>query len=232
MINAVYPVRCPVCDKIVSADRLVCEGCKRMYSPVLEPYCLKCGKQLTDNNEVCYDCERRKHSYERGFALYNYNVATRRSIIAFKYKGRAEYAHFFATQIAQKYYNVFKRYKINAVLPVPIHKERQRLRGYNQAGLIVDYLCEITGFMNLDGFLIRDKNTLPLKELDDVERRRNLLNAFVINKEFSIPKGIENVLIVDDIYTTGTTVDVCTKVIKSEIKCKVYFVVLAIGRGL
>lgn len=193
---------------------------------------MRCGKQLWQNEQFCYDCSRKHFTYERGFALYNYNEITQRSIINFKYKGRAEYANFYGIEMARRYADILKKYNINAVISIPIHKKRQNLRGYNQAALIGNKLCELTGMINLDGMLLRRKNTLPQKELDEVSRRRNIEKAFEINKKFVIPNNVKNILIIDDIYTTGVTIDACSRIVRDMFGCKVYFMVLAIGRGL
>lgn len=228
----VFPGRCPVCDKAVPPGKLICNKCDKKLIPVKEPKCMKCGKQMWQEGQYCYDCERKHFTYERGFALYNYNEVTRKSIASFKYKGRAEYAVFYGQEMAKRYRDIMKRYHINAVLPVPVHHKRLKQRGYNQAGLLAKKLCEQTGMINLDGLIVRVKNTLPQKELDDVERRRNIEKAFEINPSFVIPKGVKNVLIVDDIYTTGTTIEACSRIIKKVMGRKVFFLVLAIGRGL
>lgn len=193
---------------------------------------MKCGKQLWQEQEYCYDCSRKSFAYERGFALYNYDEITRKSIAAFKYKGRAEYGNAYGEQMAKRYYRTLRRYNVNAVLPVPIHNKRLRTRGYNQAEIISNRLCQMTGMVNLNGLILRTKETLPQKELDDIGRRKNIEKAFEVNSSFVIPSNIKNIVIIDDIYTTGVTIDTCSKIIKKVIGCKVYFLVLAIGRGL
>lgn len=227
-----FPGRCPVCDKVVAPGKLICKECVGKLVLIKEPTCMRCGKQLWQNEQFCYDCSRKHFYYERGFALYNYNELIQRSIINFKYNGRAEYSHFFGMEMAKKCRKILKKYDINAALPVPIHKKRLYSRGYNQAALIGERLCELTGMINLDGIIVRRKNTLPQKELDDVSRRKNIEKAFVFNNSFVMPKNIKNVIIIDDIYTTGATIDTCSRVVQDVIGCKVYFMVLAIGRGL
>ncbi len=221
-----------MCDKALHPGELICKGCEGKLVLIKGPTCMKCGKQLWQESEYCYDCARKHFTYERGFALYNYNEVTKRSIAAFKYKGRAEYATFYGTQMVRKYYRLMKKYNINAVLPVPIHSKRLRTRGYNQAELIGNRICELTGMINLNGLITRTKDTLPQKELDDIGRRKNMEKAFEINKAFVFPNEVKNVIIIDDIYTTGITIDACSKIVKNIVGCKVYFSVLAIGRGL
>lgn len=192
---------------------------------------MKCGKQLWQDGQYCYDCGRKHFSYDRGFALYSYNEDIKKSIINFKYKGRGEYATYYGMEMLKRYGDVLKRYHINAVLSVPVHVKRLEQRGYNQAKLIGDVLCANAGMISLDGLILRVKNTLPQKELDDVGRRKNISKAFEINQEFVIPNNVSNVVIIDDIYTTGATIDACSRIIKKIFGCKVYFLVLAIGRG-
>lgn len=193
---------------------------------------MKCGKQLWQDGQYCYDCSRKHFSFDRGFALYNYNEDIRKSIIRFKYKGRGEYAKYYGMEMAKRYGDFLRIHHVNAVFPVPVHTKRLEQRGFNQAKLIGDILCENMGLASLDGMILRVKNTVPQKELDDVGRKKNLEKAFQPNKDFILSDKVKNVVIVDDIYTTGVTINACSKIIKKMFGCKVYFLVLAIGRGL
>ena len=117
----------------------------------------------------------------------------------------------------------------DALIPVPIHSSRKRARGYNQAQLIAEALSEHTG-IPVNGVLIgRCKRTKPLKNLTGRERQNNLKKAFKILQN---DVKLDTIVIIDDVYTTGSTVDAMTQVLQSAGISKVYVLTLTIGRGI
>ncbi len=117
------------------------------------------------------------------------------------------------------------------LIPVPIHKNRYKSRGYNQAELIAKELEKIAKLPTQNRWLIRVKDTLPQKELSDKERRGNLLQAFRVNKKGlelnQIPKCV---ILIDDIYTTGSTLEACAMALKEAGVQRVYFLCVCIGK--
>ena len=117
---------------------------------------------------------------------------------------------------------------VQALVPVPIHKRRYITRGYNQAELIARALSEETGIPVRTDMIIRTENTKPQKDLDDLAREENLVRAFAPGRMNSVVP--ECVCIVDDIYTTGSTIEACTNVVMAAGVKRVYYVSVAIGR--
>ncbi len=233
-IDILYPGRCPGCDGLLSRDdEMFCAGCAGVFKCIGQPACYKCGKKLNNENAVvCNDCIKKDHSYERGFALWEYNDRLRNSIAFFKYHGRAEYAKVYAVMLKRRFSKEIEALDIEAFVPVPIHENRLKNRGYNQAGLIARELGKLTGIRVLDNFVIRVKNTVPLKELSDKDRAKMLKDAFAVNKTSAEGTVIpENIMMIDDIYTTGSTMDNISRLLKSAGVKNVYFLVLAAGRG-
>lgn len=155
------------------------------------------------------------------------------SMKAFKYKGRKEYGVFYAEEFAKRYKEKLLSLQIEAIIPVPIHKSKRNLRGYNQAEVIATELGERLHIPVITDLLIRTRKTLPQKELDNKARKRNLEQAFEINRTvLNKYNKMGKVLLVDDIYTTGNTIEACTKsLIKEEIN-EIYFASICIGKGL
>ena len=124
------------------------------------------------------------------------------------------------------------RWKPQLVIPVPLHKSRYRKRGFNQASLIAEPLAKAYGIQYDDRLLLRRNKTKAQKYLNDAERSANLKNAFVVNMaRIDRYRELEKVVIVDDIYTTGSTIDACAKeLIRVGVK-EVYFVTLSAGNG-
>ena len=224
-----FPLRCPVCDEPVRPfGHKICPECLEKRKLLHAPYCMKCGKKLYDDNELCRDCSRNAHTFIRGRALYEYESVVS-SVYRFKYSGRQEYADFFGEEMAMYLGEFIQNIQPDALIPVPLHRKRQNKRGYNQAALLADALGWYTGVPVRHDVLFRTKNTTPLKYLNPKERQNNLKKAFNIGQN---DVKLKKVILVDDIYTTGSTMNEAASVlIKAGVK-QVYFVALACGEGV
>lgn len=228
-----YPSRCAICDgipaKFMEENKYICSECTAKVIPAGQPACLKCGKPLEDaQGELCHDCTVKKHTYDRGVAAFVYSDAMKKSMYAFKYNNRREYAKYYAKEIYELYGHVIESFGAQALIPVPLYKSKLRKRGYNQAKVLADSLAMYLDVPVDDGVLVRVKNTKPQKMLDDANRVKNLEKAFQIRKD---SVKYNKVIIVDDIYTTGSTIDGCAQVLKEAGVEKVYFVTACAGRG-
>ncbi len=230
MLDLVFPRRCVVCDEVT--DRIgesVCGKCRDKIIYIKEPACMKCGKQLkNDEQEYCRDCERGKHSYIRGTALYDYGSMAD-SIFRFKYGGRMEYADFYGKDLYEKKAKWISEIRPDAFLPVPAHPSRVRRRGYNQVELIARELSGYCGVPVNCSLMTRVKRTQPLKNQSHGERQNNLKRAFKILQN---DVKLNTIVIIDDIYTTGSTIDAMAQVLRRAGITEVYFMALTIGRGI
>lgn len=230
LIELIFPRRCPVCDRPVKpADGLICSECEKKLEYVKEPCCMKCGKELTDlEAEYCFDCARKRHVYDRGISLYRYRCI-RQTIYRFKYASRREYADFLGKEMAMRLGRQILAWKPDALVPVPLHPARQRKRGYNQAQLLAKVLGEYLKIPVLDQWIKRCRNTRPQKLLDGRERQNNLKKAF---KTVQNDVKLNTIVIIDDVYTTGSTVDEIAAVCRQSGVRKIYFAALSIGSGI
>lgn len=234
LLNMVFPRRCPVCDEIVPmGDGLICRPCRIKPQYIGEPRCRRCGKQLmgerqSGSGEFCRDCMQRKHVYDYGYALYDYQ-SMRKSIYRFKYGKRCEYAKFYANDICEKLCDEIRLMGADAIIPVPVHASRRRRRGYNQAELVAAELSGLTGIKMCGKLVQRVRKTVPQKELTIQERQNNLKKAF--NIRTNVVK-LNKVILVDDIYTTGSTLDAVAMELKRHGVEIVYFITLCIGEGM
>lgn len=228
--DILFPRRCPVCDDIVlPRGGFICPECVKRLSFVKGPVCKKCGKEVfSDTVEYCFDCTKHKRSFESGRALVNYNEAAKNSMVKIKYKNKREYLDFYIEAICIRYGKIIARMEADALVPVPVHPSRMRTRGYNQAELLARGIGRELGVPVCADLLLRSRKTAPQKELNPAERLKNLEEAFEAG---SIPSGIETVILVDDIYTTGSTMEACTRTLKRMGVKKVYFLAICIGRG-
>ena len=230
LTDLIYPRRCPVCDRAVSPfGSLVCETCKEAFEYVKEPYCMKCGKKLEEEGtEYCHDCMQHRHLFDRGRALCSYRSISD-SIYRFKYKGRQEYAAYYAVCMEQSLGNWIRRCRPNALVPVPIHTSKRRARGYNQAEVLAKELGKRLGIPVETNLIKRVRKTVPMKELSVYNRQNNLKRAFKICHN---DVKLSTIVIIDDIYTTGSTIDAMSYELRRAGVKRIYFVTLAIGNGL
>lgn len=160
--------------------------------------------------------------------LYEYQSAAP-AIYRFKYGGRREYADFFGEQVSLYLGDFIKSAAPQALVPIPLHKKRERKRGYNQADLLAQSIGRRMGVPVLRRTLVRTKNTAPLKRLNPQERQNNLKKAFKIARN---DVELKTIIIIDDIYTTGSTIKEAARVLKQAGAEKIYFITLAGGSGI
>ena len=226
--DLLFPPRCPVCDEPVRPrDGLICSSCGKKLIPVGEQVCFRCGKPLLTGEEFCGDCRGKRFWYKRGRALYTYESAAA-SIHRFKYGGRREYARFFGREMAKDAEGFLRRVKPDGLVPVPLAAGRMRKRGYNQAALLAEEIGRYAGVPVYSRLVKRVEDTRPQKELNPEERQNNLKKAFIIAQN---DVKLSTVIIVDDIYTTGSTVNAVAKALRQGGAAEVYYMALAIGEG-
>ena len=231
-----FPKRCPVCDEILESElvhRKIHPGCESRLYPVTGAVCMRCGRPLENSTqEFCYDCNRRKREgtpIKQGKALYLYQGEIKTAMYRFKYSNKREYAGFFAEQAVRKYGDWLRAKEIDVIVPVPMYKKKQRVRGYNQAETFAVELSKLTGIPVDTRFILRVKDTVPQKELDDLKRKNNLKSAF--QKTENIVQ-YKHILVVDDIYTTGSTAEAVAEELLKTKNCQVYFLSICIGKGM
>ena len=230
-MDVIYPEKCIVCHSVsgLTEGEALCVNCRRDLQPICEPRCKRCSKPLKSlEKELCEDCGSRKFSVERGMALYPYDQTMRRVITNFKYGGELACGDYFAQEIARQCGEWIRKVSPEVIIPVPIHKKRMRFRGFNQAAYMAERIGTSLHIEVLPDYLVRTGNTKPQKELDVLSRRKNLEKGFCVNGS---PKRYRTVLLFDDIYTTGATLEACGKVLKNVGTERIYYLSLCIGRG-
>ena len=191
---------------------------------------MKCGKPLkVEEQEYCYDCRRHAYAYEQGRSLWLHTGLVSRAIYGFKFHNKRYYAKIFAGEMAEKYGGWIRKNEIEEIIPVPLHPSKRRTRGFNQAELLAEELGRLLQIPVNKQAVLRVKKTRPQKKLNDKERQKNLRGAFGVSKKWNAGK---NVLIIDDIYTTGNTVHRIAGMLKKAGAQKVYFLTISIGQGL
>ena len=140
-----------------------------------------------------------------------------------------EYARFYAGDICRHLKDEIDTMGAQALIPVPLHASRERERGYNQSELLAKEMSRLLGIPVRSDIVKRVQKTVPQKELDELGRQNNLKKAFFIGTDVV---KLKKVIVVDDVYTTGSTVDAVARELKEHGVGKVYFITLCIGEGI
>ena len=227
-----YPAKCICCDDVLDFDRYsygICRRCATNVRFAREPICKMCGKVIADDNEeLCADCKKRKHYFVQSRGVFVYEGGIKSAMYRFKYNNRRCFAYTFTGYAIKMHASWIRGHGIEAIIPVPMYKHKKRQRGYNQAEVIAGALGKALDIPVYRDMVVRSRATTPMKGLSDIQRQKNLKNAFNFRE-----KGIQlrRVLIVDDIYTTGATLDSVAGVLLRGGISEVYGLCICVGRG-
>lgn len=234
LAEAVFPpnIYCIACGSVIDGSRYysLCDYCIEKFQWLEGKLCRKCGKMLEDGYRhlLCYDCRRLEHSFDRGFTCARYSLYERSLMMDHKYRGKSHMGR----QLGDILYDrmmLEKDISVDIIVPVPVHSSRKRSRGYNQAELMALQLARRWEVPLKKNLLIRTRRTKAMKGLSFYERRDNVEDAFSFFSERQSNIAGRNILLVDDIYTTGSTFDSCSRVLKSGGAGKVYVLTFAAG---
>lgn len=228
LFDLFFPKRCAVCDSVIGENEDACPECVRKTRLLSSDVCMICGKKVDEGKTFCYDCNRKQHFFKRNFSVFEYSDI-RESLYRFKYSGRAEYARFYAKKAYELHGRHLKAIRADAIVPVPLHPARQRKRGYNQAEEFAKELSLLTGIPVRSDLIQRKKKTKALKTLNVSQRQNNLKKAFLFTQN---DVKLNTIILVDDIYTTGTTLDAVAKECIAGGISRIYSVTVAVGTGL
>lgn len=234
ILPLIFPRRCPFCQRVLPYSNYLCTSCQQMLPLIHSPTCFRCGKPLNhQRQELCYDCRIFPKSFEEGLALFLYNSMTKNATTAFKYHNQRYLADFFTHAILRMHLAKIKSWNLQAIIPIPIHKNKRKKRGYNQAELLAKQLSDYLEIPCYSHYILRTIDTLPQKQFSPQARLNNLQKAFQINPRYLSPNTLNNpphsVLLIDDIYTTGATMESCTRLLHAAGVEKVYIYSLCIG---
>jgi ComF family protein len=230
ILDLIFPRQCLGCDR---EDVNLCLDCYNKIQLNSRPYCILCKKN-SDLFTICRDC-REKTALEAVFVVANYNNDLLQKLIhSLKYKF-VEDLHLELANLIIKFFNVneiinkFGFTSENTILvPVPLHKKRLLLRGFNQSELIAKSVGQFFNWPVIN-LLSRQKNTISQISLSREERRQNVKDVFCLNKDIELNSISLNrkIILIDDVVTTGSTLIECAQVLKSLGFKKIYGAVVA-----
>ena len=202
VLDLLLPPQCGGCRKV---GAWLCDGCRTRIRRLEEPMCRRCGVELPSVRDEC-GCRSRLRSLTRLRSAVAYEGPAEAAIHRFKYEGWRRLAGPLAELVAQRL--VVEGLGARCVVPVPLHRERLRQRGFNQACLLADELRRRLAIFEPVGELVRTRPTPPQVGNDRLRRFENVRDAF----EWHGPALCgEAMLLIDDVATTGATLDACAK---------------------
>ena len=246
LLGTLYPRVCPGCGKILGRVKIekdssgggnnpfICTDCyKKLDFAQGQPRCIKCSRPIDDEREAfCPVCSQGEREFTQGCALMVHNETARKAVYDLKYSSMKDNADFLGCEAAAKLGSYIEGVHAQAVIPVPLYKEREFERGYNQALL---FAKNLKFFMEIKGlkcppidteYLVRARNTRRLKDITGRERMKNINGAFKVTGEAG---RYRSVILIDDIFTTGATLNECSKILHMAGVTMIYFITATIG---
>lgn len=214
IINAILPPRCLICGKIIPSDHSLCTDCFNDITFISKPYCSHCGLPIStrENNELeCVTCLAQKDPFRLCRSAVKYDEFSKSLLLDFKFSDRLDNKVLLSNWLFMAGKDIFHQ-GIDLIIPVPLHYMRLFKRKYNQSAILA---AEISKKINVPvdyNSLKRIRHTIPQVSCSGKQRSKNVKNAFSIIHPENI-KG-KRIVLIDDIYTTGSTLKECAKALK------------------
>lgn len=235
-LDLIFPsnIYCISCGNIIDDTRpyALCDTCVRSLRWANGRTCERCGKILQEDYgpDLCTDCIDGDHVFEKGFTCVEYGAAERELIHRFKYKDQA----YLGRKMAEIMYDriLAEELRADLILPVPMFRRKERQRGYNQAAVLAANLAKRMGIPCDTKLLVRTMETEAMSRLSAPDRRENIRGAFSVPPNRRDKLAGKTVLLVDDVYTTGSTADACAAALLAAGASRVYVFTFASGANL
>lgn len=231
--SVLFPAPCRICDEILTrASRIpLCDRCLNGFERITEPMCQSCGRPFLSPNAadamqpLCRLCRIGAYGFDRARSYGVYDEALSAAVVLLKYEGVRPLGDWFAARLAEIVRQRAKDWKIDLVVPVPLHPGRLRERGYNQAELIAKPLAKKLGLRFGSYLLVRTKPRPAQLILSRTERWTSVRGAYATRERARVDNV--RILLVDDVLTTGATLDACSRALKKAGAAEVFAVTMA-----
>ncbi len=209
---------CAVCNKDIFDEKYFCQNCFNTLPFNNAKTCKLCGSKLVGENDYCAHCKPGRSFYEKAFSSFDYDGDIISLMYAFKYGNAKFLAEVFAKYMANTYLNA--DLKVDMVVAAPLSVKSLLKRGYNQSLLLAQSFCNLANLPLIKDNLIKIKDTVQQEKLNNYERRKSLMGAFALTEG----KVFENkiIIVIDDVKTTGTTLNRIAKTLKKAKAKRVY----------
>ena len=211
-LDGLLPPRCLGCGVETPSAASLCRDCWSKLDFISSPCCAQCGLPFeleAPPGSLCGACLRTPPAYARARSALRYDEGSRRLILRFKHADRTESARLFAGWMTAAGYELLAEADI--VAPVPLHWRRLLLRRYNQSALLSQRLAHAAGKQAVPDLLLRKRPTASQGRKTRRQRERNVAGAFAVSPRWRTALAGRRVLLVDDVMTTGATVEACAR---------------------
>lgn len=214
LIDLVLPPTCSRCGTQVLDAQTLCGGCWSTMTFLRDPQCDACGHPFdyeVAERALCGACVREQPPFQKARAALLYDDHSRELVLGFKHADKTERAKLFAKWMLAAGHDVVTA--ADVIVPVPLHWTRLFQRRYNQAALLAHGLGRLSGNEVLADALVRKRKTPSQGRLGRLARARNVQGAFIINPRRQTELQDKRILLIDDVMTTGSTLNACTKIL-------------------
>ncbi len=220
VLLALYPNKCAGCKKVIPKDKVWCDECKdALVTPKYTKHCRVCFQQ----KEFC-TCRKHPKFYRSAVSAYEYQTSAKEAIVRMKKINKEKTFDFFAQEMANTVNKRFKNVEFDAVLPVPMHSKKLRKRGFNQSEVLAQHISRKLNVLLETNLLFQRKNTKRQHTLKYKQRLANVKDAY---KTTNVPSDYKTVLLVDDVLTSGATLNECAKQLRIHGVQNVYCITAA-----
>lgn len=234
VLSWLYPndIYCICCGDFIMKGKAysLCQRCTEKIHWIRDNRCRICGKEIQEGCLLCHDCSEVDRQFDLGITCVQYGRMEKKMIHRFKYKDCGYMAHFLGLIMAERLEaEPGVRAAVDFVAAVPMYRKKEQIRGYNQAELLAAAIARELELPYYAHCLHRSRNTVPMNRLGLEERRENVKGAFSVKLESC--QDIKNrvALLIDDVYTTGSTADACAEALKGAGASQVILLTLAAG---
>lgn len=228
LLTFLFPYPCVICNQPVRMNQYVCRSCKSDIHYIgRNSVCSICYTPVPDGETLCGGCMLKPPHYERLVSGVYYSTAIRKSLHRYKFRGRSDlhgsFSKLMCEQLVKQGCTDF-----DAVVPIPLSKERYRERGYNQAGLLAEDIARHFSVPYICDALYRKRNTQRQSELAHQYREGNVRGAFALGNAENLKD--KHVLLIDDIFTTGATIREASRILAKS-GCRITVSTVAVARS-
>lgn len=218
LIDFIYPNRCPICGKFIRWDKLICDDCEKVLPLHNESLCEKCGKDKCLDHDQLY--------FDGIFTLMRYEDSGKEAIYRLKYDRELNFAEYSAEKLCEVLTDKKLDSKIDCITAVPMNKSKKLERGYNQAERLAHFVAVKLKKPENHKLICRTADTAEQHTLSADERKAYAERIFYPSGNHSDIKG-KTLLLCDDVYTTGSTMNACSKILKESGAEKIYCIAIA-----
>ena len=211
----VFPAKCILCGDVISGGKLICHDCSEDGLLIRGKICRYCGIERSR----CA-CEKHRRYFERRIACVYYEKGARRGIARLKFYRHTMLARYYGQMMAVNVCSKYDGISFDYIVPVPMHPWDKIRRGYNCAQLLAAQISKDTGVPMLTDGLYKRRHTKPQKRMNGAQRTANVLDAFSTKRADLLQD--KTILLVDDVVTTGATLNECAKILRLAGARKVY----------